>query len=249
MLHDFWSPDAPFVKVLGTAHITYLAFCFVAVFLFIRSKNVIRKNAQMISKMFLGVIAFQQIFLLYGWYAFCTPNFLSEGLPLHLCRVATLLTIIFLITKSKALMDVICYFSVYALISLFYPLSVYNFGHISGLSYMINHIITVLIPIFAVFAYGWFPSWKGFFRGAVAFTVYLPTALVANALTGGNYFYQELRPFWHDMADWLYALLSYIISVGAFAILTALVLQIRKLVLCRGKFADKLRGDMANFSG
>ncbi len=228
MFSDFWSPDAPFVEVLSLPHLIYLTFCIVAVFVFIKNREWVYRHKNDMCRGFFVKLLLQQIVLLYGWYALCTPNFWAEGLPLHLCRVASILTSVFLITKNTALMDVICYFSVYALISLFYPLNVYNFTHASGVSYMINHLITVLIPIFAVIAFDWFPSWRGFLRGAVAFTIYMPVILIANALTGGNYFYQLDRPFWHDMPAPLFAVLSYAISVGAFAVLTALVIEIRR---------------------
>lgn len=120
-------------------------------------------------------------------------------------------------------MDVIFYFSIYALISLFYPLSVYNFAHVSGISYMINHLITVLIPIFGAIAFDWQPDWMSFRRAAAVFTVYLPLAMLANRLTGGNYFYLTQRPFLNGMSTWLYNCLAYLVTIVGFAIVTLFI--------------------------
>lgn len=223
-----YSPDAPFVKLYSVEHIIYLLTCFAIIFIFIKAGKTVKKKRDAISKIFLGVLAFQQIFLLYGWYICCSGAFLSQGLPLHLCRVSSLLTLVFLITKDKRIMDVIFYFSIYALISFFYPMNVYNFAHVSGVSYMINHLVTVLIPIFGAIAYDWCPGWKSFARAAAAFTVYLPVAVLANHLTGGNYFYLVDRPFLGSLPAWLYTSLAYVVTVGAFALVTLLVTSLVK---------------------
>ncbi len=228
MIENFLSSDAPYVKLYGVSHIIYLLICLIIVFLFVKNYKIIRKNKDLIRRLFLGVLAFQQIFLLYGWYAFFTPIFWSDGLPLHLCRVASALTIVFLINSKRILLDPIIYFSIFALISLFYPMQVYNFTHISGFSYMVNHLITVLIPIFAVIAFDWRPSWKGYRNTIIVFTLYFITALIANYFTGGNYFYQNIRPFLHEMSTVSFAGLSFVIIVSAYALITYIALIIAK---------------------
>ena len=220
---SFYNVDAPYVKIYSLEHILYLLACFLIVFLFVKNRQRIRQKRDAVCKVFLGILLFQQVFLLYGWYALVSGVFWSEGLPLQLCRISSLLTIWFLIKKDNRIMDVIFYFSIYALISLFYPLSVYHFGHISGISYMINHLMTVLIPIFGAIAYGWKPGWKAFSRAAVAFTVYLPCAMLANSLTGGNYFYLTQRPFLNGLPAWIYNSLAYIVTIAGFAAATWLV--------------------------
>ena len=225
---SFYSVDASYVKVYGLPHICYLLFCIVTVFLFIQQRKTVLAKRDTIRKCFLSVLAFQQVFLLYGWYILVSGVFWKEGLPLQLCRVSSLLTIWYLIRKDNRILDVIFYFSIYALISLFYPMNVYHFGHISGISYMINHLLTVLIPIFGAIAYNWRPGWSAFVRGSLAFTLYLPCAILANQLTGGNYFYLTQRPFLNTMPSWLYCGLAYAVTIGGFAVVTFAINMILK---------------------
>ncbi len=230
MFSEFISPDAPYVKILGAEHLTYLIFCFIVITVFIVKRDFVIKNQNKFRFVFLGLLLFQQVFLLYGWYFFATPNFITEGLPLQLCRVASALTIVYLISGSKKVLDPLCYFSIYALISFFYPLHVYNFAHISGVSYMINHLITVLIPIFAFLTSGWFFSWKGYKRTFVAFTIYFVIVIIFNALTGSNYFYQNDRPFWHNLPSAMFAALTFGITMGAYAVITFVTVLIKTAV-------------------
>ncbi len=232
-LEFYYSGDpaiAPYVKLYSLEHILYLLFCFAAVCMMVRFRRQVLAKRDTLSKVFLGIILFQQIFLMYGWYYFAYDDFLAGGLPLEMCRISSLLTIIFLITKDNRFMDVVFYFSIYALISLFYPLSVYHFRHVNGVSYMINHLMTVLMPIFGAIAYNWRPTWKSFRRASIAFTVYLPVAILANHLTGGNYFYLVERPFWNGMSAWLFDGLAYAVTIGGFALATCLVHWITALV-------------------
>ncbi len=227
MPSDFFSYDAPMVEIFGVPHLIFLAVCIVTVTFFILRRDFIKQKSTVIKWIFLGALAFQQIFLLYGWYFFATPVFIEEGLPLQLCRVASALTIVFLLTGNRVALNVQSFFSIYALISLFYPQAVYNFAHISGVSYMINHLITVLIPVFAVIAYDWYPTWRAFAQAVVGFTIYFVIILFVNAFFGGNYFYQVERPFWRDMNSVLFGALTYIVTVVGFAVVNFIALNSR----------------------
>lgn len=218
----FFAKDAPFVAPYSWPHIAFLAAAALIVFLFIKNRGAIRKNRDKVVRAFLLVLLFQQMVLLYGWYAVATGFDPSVSLPLHICRVASLLTIVWLVTKRRVFLDIVCYFSVFALISLFYPKNVYHFAHMNGISYMVNHIVTVLIPIFGIVAYGWRPTWRSFRNAALAFLAYFAVALLLNALIpNANYFYQTDRPFWGAMPAPLFAALSAIGTLGGFAIITA----------------------------
>ncbi len=224
-----------YVKLYGIEHILYLTFCMVAIFLFIYRRDVVIKNQDKIFKIMFWVSLCQQVFLLYGWYAIFTGFDLGLSLPLHICRVANIVSLFFLRTKNIKYLDVIFYFSVFALVSLFYPLSVYNFTHINGISYMINHLLTVLIPISAVICCGWRPTWRGYARGAVAFTVYFAVAYSANILIGGNsnYFYLVDRPFLNSWSYNSFALLAYFVTAGGFALITLLLTNVLDYVMAK----------------
>ncbi len=237
MFLDFWSYDAEYVEIFGASHLTFIAFCFAVIAFFIIRKDIIIKHQNKIRILFLSLLIFQSTVLMYGWYFFATPSFLSEGLPLHLCRLATLISIVYLLNGNKKLLDPICYFCIFALISFFYPMQIYNYSHASGISYIISHLMMVLVPLFAMITTDWFYSWQGYKRAVIWFTVYFPIALIANQLTGGNYFYQVKRPFFHSMNPVLFGVLSYVVTVGGFAIITYVLLYLKKIVV--EKFEQK----------
>ncbi len=225
-LRDFYAMDAPYLKLYSLPHILFLAVCVLTICLFVRFRKSIAARRDTVSKVMLGILLFQQVFLMYGWYLLVCDNLLAEALPLELCRISSLLTIVFLLTKDKRFMDVIFYFSIYALCSLVYPKNIYHLLHVNGISYMINHLMTVIIPIFGAIAYGWRPSWRGCGRAVLAFSLYFPTVIVVNHFTGGNYFYLVDRPFWNDMAPWLFQTIAYMGTVAGFCLVTFVLVRI-----------------------
>ncbi len=228
-LEYYYSPDAPYVGMYSIEHIVFLLFCAAAIVLCVCFRKAIAQKRELIGKIMLGIILFQQIFLMYGWYLLTSSNLLKEALPLELCRISTLLTVVFLLKKDNRIMDVIFYFSIYALCSLIYPKNIYHFAHVNGISYMINHLMTVLTPIFGAIAYDWKPTWKSWLRASIAFSIYFPVVVIVNLLTGGNYFYLTDRPFWNGMHPVLFDSIAYAGTIAGFALATVIVHGIIRL--------------------
>lgn len=213
----FYASDAPFIKPYSAAHIWYLLFCFAVIFLVLFYKEKLQKNADTLGKVLLWVILFQQMWL-YGGFLVFGQFTLKESLPMHICRWASILAVFYFITKKQFFLDVVCYLSPYALSSFFYPKNVYHLLHFQGISYMINHLVTVLIPIIAIAVFRWLPSWKAFLNASCTYLVFLALANLANKLTGGNYYYLTDRPFLKALPLWFYCLLATCLTIGCFAI-------------------------------
>src|SRR5690625_804225 len=126
----------------------------------------IKQHADKISYWILAFSIGQQI-LLYSWYIFETGFDVAESLTLHISRISSILGIIYLITKNQKVLNLLFYFGLYAYGTFFYPQRVYPVYHVIGVSFFINHAITILLPIFVAIAYDWRPILSG------AFIVYL----------------------------------------------------------------------------
>lgn len=147
-------------------------------------------------------------------------------MPLHLCRISSILTLVFLKTKNKKLLDIIFYFSLFAIGSLFYPKDVYHFMHINGISYMINHLITVAMPVFVYIAYDWRPSFKGLKSACLWFSIYLVFIYWLNPIIGGNYFYLVNRPFLNNLTYFQYFIFTFIATYVLYFIIYGLYVYI-----------------------
>ncbi|TWT27266.1 TIGR02206 family membrane protein [Planomicrobium sp. CPCC 101110] len=202
-MERFWSEDAAFLRPFDVNHWMYIAVLLAVFILLVRKKAYIRENSKKISMIVLGVSLFQQI-LLYTWYSFETGFHPSVSLPLHISRISTLLGMVYLLTKSAKVMDILFYFSLFAYGSFLYPMRVYAIEHVMGQSFLINHIITLLLPYYAHMAYGWKPAPYSFLKAYGAFLVYFAGVLIVNPLVDGNYFYLKYRPFFTEWPEGAY---------------------------------------------
>ena len=228
-LERTFSYDAPYVKIFSLSHLCFFIFAIFTILFFLKKKDFIKKNRETIRKIFIGLLIFQPI-LLYSWFFFCTEVFLSDGLPLHLCRIAGFIALYYLVSKKEWAINILGNFSLFATLTFFYPSAVYHFAHITTPSYMINHLSIVLIPIFAAVAYDWYPSMKAFKQSAIAYLIYIGFIIIINPLTGGNYFYLNKRPFafLNEIPLSIYLAVVIVITLLLFFVFTKYLLHLKE---------------------
>ena len=142
-----WSQHTPYIEPFDMQHLIYIGILVSILALMIRNRDSLRENRKLYGMVILGLSVFQQI-LLYTWYWMEMGFNLSESLPLHICRISTLLGIWFLISKKHKVLDVMFFFGLYAYGSFLYPSRVYPVQHAIGISFVLNHAITILLPWF-----------------------------------------------------------------------------------------------------
>lgn len=202
-MNPFWSEHAPYIQLFGVNHLLYIGIMLLSLFLLIRYRDKVRKHSETVRKMILVLSIAQQI-LLYSWYIFETGFDISESLPLHISRISSLLGIYYLFTKNPKVMNTLFYFGLYAYGSFLVPSRVYTIYHAIGISFLVNHVITILLPLFASIAYDWRPTLKSLFISFGYFLIYFIFVYFLNPLINGNYFYLKHRPFLQELPGYIY---------------------------------------------
>lgn len=199
----FWNEDAAFISPFDLQHLGYILIVVVLLGILLANRTKVKTHRKKVAKIVLVISVMQQI-ILYTWYVLEMGFDISESLPLHLSRITALLGVYFLITKNLKVLDIIFFFGLYAYGSFLYPQRVYEIVHIIGLSFLINHAITLLLPYFGYIAYGWRPSFKSLGRAYLWFVIYFFFVYFLNPLIDGNYFYLKYRPLFNDWPDYIY---------------------------------------------
>ncbi|GAA0351491.1 hypothetical protein GCM10008932_00800 [Alkalibacterium iburiense] len=167
------------------------------------NKQTIKEKKETISTLIILFSIGQQI-LLYSSYFYLFDFDLAESLPLHISRINSLLGMWYLLTKNKAVFKVLCFFGLYAWTSFLYPSRVYGVFHPIGISFFVNHVITLLLPYYGMIVYGERVE-KGDKKTAFFwFLIYLVTAISVNHLVDGNYFYLKHKPIFAFLPDAIY---------------------------------------------
>ena len=191
-VEHFLDPYAGPIAIGGADHVIDVLILLVFAVALIGGRHWVREHACVVRCSVLIVSVVQQTVSYIGYAA--TSNFWADGLPLHISRVSAILCAVYLATGSRRVMDVLGYFSAWAWLSFLYPSGVQPLDNLFGWTFLINHVITLLIPALAWITSDWRPTRPAIWRAFAWMVVYSLLAVGSNALTGGNYFYQREMP-------------------------------------------------------
>ncbi len=221
-MNTFLDPSVPYIKLFGIEHLYYVLIILSLFSLVMLNRNHLSQVKNQLRVGLFILTLFQQI-LLYTWYAFMTGFDLAQALPLHLCRISTLLSLIYFITLNDTIMDIVFYFGLFAYGSFALPIAIHPITHALGISYIINHSLTILLPFIAWYAFGWRPKKRNLLLVSILFIFYFIIAIAANFLFEGNYFYLLKRPFLQQMNVYIYYLVTVIFTLSVFIIAFKLI--------------------------
>ena len=199
----FWSVNVPYIHLFDFHHMLYISLMLLTLFILLYYRKFVKIHSEKIRKSILVTSIGQQV-LLYSWYIFELGFDMAESLPFHISRISSLLGIYYLLTKNRRVLNVLFFFGLYAYGSFLYPSLVYPFYHAVGISFLINHVITILLPFFAAIAYDWKPTFKSLIVAYGYFLLYFTFVYFFNPLVDGNYFYLKHRPFFSHWSDAVY---------------------------------------------
>lgn len=202
----FLDPHPAWIAIGGIDHVLYVLGLLGVGAALVGCRDLVRRHARTVRRVVLAVLVVQQL-TLYGFYAL-TGGDLADALPLHISRVSALLAVAYLATGSRRVMDVLFYFGLWAWASFAYPQNVQPASTLLGWSFWVNHVVTLLMPFFAVITSTWRPTVPALLRASGWFLLYVVVAVVANHLTGGNYFYQREQPLLPGLPQPWYLLAS-----------------------------------------
>lgn len=192
-----------YISFLSLEHWLYIGCLVLVAYGLFNNKKWVRDHRDRVTLIILICSVAQQI-LLYGSYFVIFDFSLAESLPLHISRINSILGIIFLLSKNRNVYNALCYFGIFAWLSFLYPSRVYGITHPIGISFVVNHVITLLMPYYGMIAYDMRIKTKDRLTVFYWFLVYLAVVMLVNPLVVGNYFYLKHKPVLATMPDYLY---------------------------------------------
>lgn len=216
-----------YIRILGPNHLIYIAILLFFTFLLFNFQSNVEHHREKLSKLIFIISLAQQI-LLYGSYVLLGEFTLEESLPLHISRINTILGLIFLVTKSHKLFNIITYFSVFAWLSFLVPSKIEPITHPRGVSFLINHVITLLLPYYGLIAYKM--TLKTTYRPTIIkyFLIYFVIVAIVNPFVNGNYFYLKDKPIFPTTPNIIYYPAAVVASILLFFIIEKIFLTIQK---------------------
>ncbi|SOC42792.1 TIGR02206 family membrane protein [Salinicoccus kekensis] len=197
------NPAEPFVEPGDVSYFAYLVLLTLCFYVIYRMRSRISGNAQKVLFVFL-IISIGQRILINTWYLINDDYSLAYSLPFQICRVVIWLIIIQYFVRKDFLNQAIFYIGLFAYAAFIYPIGIHPVWHMAGWAFFILHAANVLFPFAMHYAAGFVPSLKGVFQAYLIFIAYFFFVYFLNPVVGGNYFFINNRPFFHEMGEGLY---------------------------------------------
>lgn len=220
-------------EMFSSAHLAAIvALFFVIILLFLSRKKWSFKshNIRRTERLFASSLLIMDIF--YHIWLFQAGRWnISNSLPLELCSISLVMTIILLWTSNKHVYDFVFYAGIGgALQAVATPVLDMGFPHFRFFHFFYTHIGIVITALYFTWVKGYRPTFKGIIKTMVALNVLLPIVLAINIFFQGNYMFLRAKPTNGSLLDFLGPYPWYILSLEGvtFFIFVVLWLIFRK---------------------
>lgn len=207
-------------RIFSLSHVCSLLLCalLLALLYFFRSR-LRATSVDLVSRFLLaGILATSEIGF-HLWHLGTNTWSVRESLPLQLCSITLLLSIVMLVTNSYRLFELTFFAGIAgAGIALFTPELFYPFPHFRFFHFFVAHEGIVLACLYMTWVKGYRPTFSSVWKAMAALNVLLLIALPVNRWTGGNYLFVSHKPEQPGIMEYLGPYPWYIFSLEVVAL-------------------------------
>jgi len=148
----------------------------------------------------------------------------SHAIPLELCGISLILTVILLLIRNKLIYEILLFTALLgASQALFTPLLNYDFPHFRFFHFFYTHLMIIWVPLYFTWAKGYRPSIWSVLKLFIFLNVLMPVIMLINKLVGGNYMFLRHKPRSASLLDVLGPYPWYILSLEGLLISLSLI--------------------------
>lgn len=134
-------------------------------------------------------------------------------LPLHMCNLTLIITILTMLTKSQKLFQLTYFWCLGALFAVITPDIKYSFPHPLTLSFYITHFYLLFAAIYGILFFNFKPTFKGWINSFITLNIFAFIIFFINKKLGTNYLYVNRIPNFSSPLDYFGQWPYYIIVV------------------------------------
>lgn len=235
--------------LFSSSHLLALLVLVIASWLLYAFRHKLQKSAR--TKI---IMRYALILLLTGSEAVLDIWNVAEGtwslqytLPLELCSLTLLLSIVMLLTRSRLLYGILFFAGIGgALQALITPNLGYAFPHIRFYQFFAAHILIVLASLYMTWIENYRPTWKSIGLTMVFLNIAALIVGIIDYILGSNYMFLMHKPSTASILDFLGPYPVYLLSEEGIALLIFTIMQLLFFVLpSKISKAGKTRGHSA----
>lgn len=149
---------------------------------------------------------------------------LGRSMPLELCNIALILSVILLLTRKKIVFELLFFIAILgATQAMVTPALKYDFPHFRFFHFFFAHMIVVWVALYFTWAKGYYPTFRSVIKLTVFINLLFPVILFINKQFEGNYWYLRHKPKSSSFLDLLGPYPWYIFSLESLLIVFSLL--------------------------
>lgn len=177
---------------------------------------------------------------LHIWYISSGSWTTVQALPLHLCTLTLLLSILLLVFCNYYLYEFVFFAGTLgALQALITPVLDIAFPHFWYFYFFIGHGGIIVTAVFMTAVEGFRPTWISIRRTILWLNILMVVVIPINKITGANYMFLARKPETPSLLDFLGPWPWYILSLEVIALLLCILLYLPFIIF--GKFIKQKR--------
>ncbi|MEH7073413.1 YwaF family protein [Neobacillus drentensis] len=138
----------------------------------------------------------------------------SHAIPLELCSLSLILTVILLLTKKKIIYEILLFTALLgATQALITPSLNYDFPHFRFFHFFYTHLMEIWVPLYFTWTKGYRPTIWSVLKLCIFLNVLMPIIMMINKLVDGNYMFLSHKPDSASLLDILGPFPWYILSL------------------------------------
>jgi len=201
-----------------------LLLLIILLFFFRKESGVQPKYRRLIERLFALSLLIMEI-LYHVWMINTGRWNLSNSLPLELCSISLVFTILLLWTGNRQLIDFVFFAGIGgALQAVTTPVLDIGFPHFRFFHFFYTHTGIILTAFYYLWMKEYRPTFKGVIKTMVNLNILLPFIIAVNLLFDGNYMFLKNKPNSDSLLDFLGPFPWYILSLEGIAFIIFIVL-------------------------
>jgi len=153
--------------------------------------------------------------LMYHFWMIATGSWnVSHAIPLELCSISLIITVILLLSKKKIIYEILLFTALLgATQALITPSLNYDFPHFRFFHFFYTHLMEIWVPLYFTWVKGYRPTIWSVLKLCIFLNVLMPIIMLINKLVGGNYMFLSHKPDSASLLDVLGPYPWYILSL------------------------------------
>ena len=163
--------------------------------------------------------------LMYHLWMLMTGSWnVSHAIPLELCSLSLILTVILLLTQKKIIYEILLFTALLgATQALITPSLNYDFPHFRFFHFFYTHLMEIWVPLYFTWSKGYRPTIWSVLKLCIFLNVLMPIIMLINKLVDGNYMFLSHKPDSASLLDVLGPYPWYILSLEGLLIGLSLI--------------------------